>query len=406
MSIRHVLGLVALLVAAVAVGVVVQRDPGYVLIVVGPYTVETSLSLFVILSLAGFAVLARVLRAAIAAWRLPDRARRWSRERRARRARRQLYAGCLALREGRWADAERLLSRAAPDSEAPLLNYLEAARAAQLRGDLAARDHWLRLAHEHRAGHELALGLTQAELQIRQRQWEQALATLRRLREQSPHHPYILRLLLDAYRQLGDWEGIQSLLPEVRKRRLLPPEELDEIETGVLEARLDRADSDPGALARTWKALGRRRREDPRLVARFARAMLQHGSPDAAEKALRQALAQHWDRELVTLYGQTCGSDPGRQLNTVEGWLRDHPQDPDLLLAAARIARRHRLWGKARAWLEAALGLREDPETLRELATLLEQLGEPERATELYRRALGTEATALPPCPEPATPAG
>jgi HemY protein len=71
-----------------------------------------------------------------------------------------------------------------------------------------------------------------------------------------------------------------------------------------------------------------------------------------------------------------------------EKWLRKHPEDPALLLTCARFCMRAELYGKARSYLEASVLIRPRPETLHTLATLLDQLGERNRAFSAMSEAL------------------
>jgi HemY protein len=99
-------------------------------------------------------------------------------------------------------------------------------------------------------------------------------------------------------------------------------------------------------------------------------------------------LNRAWRPPLVRLFGMIESSDPAKQLNRAEGWLRTHPDDPDLLLAAARLCLKNELWGKARSYLETAISLRPSPEAYEEYGRLLNQLGESDAAAEAYRAGL------------------
>jgi hypothetical protein len=67
------------------------------------------------------------------------------------------------------------------------------------------------------------------------------------------------------------------------------------------------------------------------------------------------ALKRKYDSHLARLYGLVRGSDPARQLQTAEGWLKEHPADPSLLLTLGRLCLQNSLWGKARDYLESSL---------------------------------------------------
>ena len=98
-----------------------------------------------------------------------------------------------------------------------MFNYLQAARAAHLQGSDQRRDEWLKLAYEHTPAAANAVLLTQAELQLDRGQYEQALATLRRIDEDSRDHSYALALLGRLYFRLEDWEQLDALLPRLKK---------------------------------------------------------------------------------------------------------------------------------------------------------------------------------------------
>ena len=61
--------------------------------------------------------------------------------------------------------------------------------------------------------------LTQAELQLDRQQYEQALATLRRLEENSKDHSYALALLGRLYFRLQDWDNLAEILPRLKKHK-------------------------------------------------------------------------------------------------------------------------------------------------------------------------------------------
>ena len=124
------------------------------------------------------------------------------------------------------------------------------------------------------------------------------------------------------------------------------------------------------------------------------------GMHQKAEKELISALKSNWRDPLVRLFGLVEGVDTTKQLKRAEGWLANHSEDPDLLLAAARLCLRNELWGKARSYLETVINLRPSPEVYQEYGALLSQLGEGEAAADAYRDGLGMVAggnlTAIP----------
>ena len=387
---RRLLLLALVLVAAVALAIVLAREPGYVLIAAGPWRVETSLAFLVAALLAGLLAVWLLARVVAALWRMPGAAARWRRRRRVLRARQGLVRGLLALAEGRWAEAERLLVRSARDSETPLLNWLGAARAAQQQGAHDRRDQHLRRAHESMPSADVAVGLTQAELQIAHRQLEQALATLTHLRGLAPRHAHVLKLLARLYRELHDWDHLLELLPELRRRKVLAPERLAALEREVHLHRMARAaaEGDAAGLEAAWQAVPRALRDDPELVRARIGHLMAVGREAEAGREIRRALKRRWDERLVWLYGLLGGDDAQARLAEAERWLGRRDRDATLLLTLGRLAARAGLWGKARGYLEASLGLAPRAETARELAEVLDRMGEHEEAARRRREGL------------------
>lgn len=386
--------ILTLIVSAIGANYLLQ-DPGYVVINFRGYIVEMSVPVLAALIVGLLVSIWIVVQVFRAPRKLGEAAGRY----RSGRAGQRLTRGVIEVAEGNFAKGERLLARAAGVSEAPLLNYLQAARAAHLLGQDERRDAWLKQAYETLPGATNAVLLTQAELQLDQQQYEQALATLRQIEENAPNHGHALTLLGRLYFRLEDWEHLGQLLPRLRKRGRLGPETFDAWSIRVHVEKLKKA-ADGAAVAEAWKDVPREYKTDIDVVAGYFAALIRTGEHDRAEKDLAAELKRSWRAPLVRLYGLVEASEPERQLKRAEGWLRNHGEDPDLLLAAARLCIRLELWGKARSYLETVIALRPTPDAYQEYGRLLTQLGEGEAAADAYREGLnlvaGSDRPAIP----------
>jgi HemY protein len=306
--------------AGAVVGIVLSHDSGYVLLAFGNYTIETSLALLVLLIAALFVALYIAIRLVAGTLRMPRELRAWQQRRDARLAQQAMTRGLLDLSEGNWREAERRLVRFAGRSETPLLNYLAAARAAQLQGAHERRDSYLSMAHESMPSAEVAVGLTQVELQLADRQLEQALATLRHLRQLAPRHDYVLRLLRRLYEQLGDWAQLRDLLPELRRRRVEDDDELLRLELRTHRALLEQAfiANDVERLQRAWAQVPRPLRDEPQVVGDYAGYLQEAGRDADAERLLLDALHKHWDDGLVETVGLLEPEEPGKLLRQMD----------------------------------------------------------------------------------------
>ena len=370
------------------------QDRGYVLINFRGFVIEMSVPGLVLLLL----LLYLAIRGLVALWRAPRWLGATIAERRLRRAGGQLKNGLIHIAEGDWARAERLLTQGVKNAEAPLVNYLLAARAAQLQGSPERRDEWLKLAYEDSPAGEVAALLTKAELQVASGELDRALDTLHEIERARPDHPVVIGLLAQVHLARNDRAQLGELLPRLARARL-PPETIEAAAAAGLESELARDDLTKERLAQRWTALPGELRHAPRLIALRALALHQLGRGDDAEKEIRGALKRAWHPALVAAYGEVRSTDPVKQLRLAEGWLKEHPEDGGLLLAAARLSMVNELWGKARSYLESSLALAPDPSSYALYGRLLMALGEQERAELAFRSGLGLVSDVDPDAP-------
>lgn len=367
-------------------------DPGYVAINFKGYLIEMSVPV-----LAGMLV---VLLIAIwivrKIWKAPRQLGEAAGRYRAGRAGQKLTRGMIEVAEGNFARGEKMLARAASTSDSPLFNYLQAARAAHLQGVDERRDEWLKLAFEQTPEASNAVLLTQAEFQLDRGQYEQALATLRRLEENSRDHSYALALLGRLYYRLEDWAALVEILPRLQKHGRIDKDTLDKWTTRVHRDALDTA-ADAEALKTAWSGVPRPLKKRVELLEAYYEGLMRCDRHEQAEKELAASLKSEWRAPLVRLFGLVEGPDPSKQLKRAELWLANRGEDPDLILAAARLCLRNELWGKARSYLETVIGLRPTPEAYHEYGRLLTRLGEGDAAADAYKTGLGMVAEGPPP---------
>lgn len=373
----------SLVIGALAANYLLQ-DNGYVLIQFRGTLIEMSVPILIlVLVLAYLAV-----RFFVRLWRAPRQIGELAARRRLRKAGERMVRGYIEMGEGNFARGEKLLTKGVRNSETPLVNYLAAARAAQAQGDLERRDNWLKMAYDQEPRATVAVLLTQAELQLDSAEFEIARATLNKVLELTPRNPEGLRLLAELSVSEEDWAELEELLPKLLKSGHVAEEVLDEWYVVTWCALLGAAVDNPGRIKILWKALPRRLREQPNILRARIRALIANGQADEAESIIRKALNKEWSEELILLYGELEFSNPATLLNRAESWLRRRPEDPALLLTAARLCVRTELWGKARSYYESSNGLRPSPQTWHELGQLMLRLGEQDAASDAFQKGL------------------
>jgi len=402
---RLLLLLVAVLVAGGLAARSLMDNAGYVLVIHGPWEVETSVgfALLVLLVLVVAVALATLLLAGVWQRFSPGAVRR---RMRGPVARRRLKLGLRALTEARYDKAERLL-RAAASGDWPLAAWLGAARAAARAGRVErAREH---LDQARACDHgELPAELFLAQLDRDQGEPARARARLTELGERYPDHPERLQLLCEVLERQQDWPALRELLPRLR-------EETD-AERARLQRRLwlallretgEEAVRAPAeyraALGSLWKQIPGFLQRDPALLARYSGYLAQAGDGREALRLVRKGLERDWDDRLPAVLEAIEDVPPETLLQHLENWLQERAGNGPLLITAGRVALRARLWGKARSFFRAALSSSSAETAYEELARLLDALGETQEARRCRDEAMTRAARGLPELPLPTT---
>jgi HemY protein len=384
--VKKALYIAAALLAGALLANLLLADPGYVALRFAGRLIEMSVVSFVLLLIATYFAV-RLLIRAIQARKLWKQAQQ---ERRHERARRSLARGVLELSQGDWETAETTLTRYVREAEYPAAHYLVAARAADLQGAAQRRDEWLARALEASAEQRAPALIMQAEMHLKHKQLQAALTTLEQLEATGEQNARGLLLLARLHRQTGDWEKLQALEARLRSTRGISAAVADETVAQIYLDRLKAAGArgDTDELRAAWKEIPKSLAQRPDVVIAYAHSAMACDDHDGAESALRESITRHWDEASVLAYGELETEDPFRTLERAESWLPEHPEDAALLLACAQLAARAELYGKARSYLETSIAIKPRLEAYQLLASLMEQLGERDRAAKALDDAL------------------
>ncbi|MFM5620159.1 heme biosynthesis HemY N-terminal domain-containing protein [Aeromonas veronii] len=282
--------LVAVMVAGLIFGPQASGNKGYVLIALGNYTIESSVTSAVILAVLFYGALLIVEWLLGRVFGLRRKTLGWYGSRRRRKANQQTVAATLAMAEGHYSQAEKLMIKGASNSDTPLLNYLSAAKAAQARGDDARRDQYLQKAQEENPKAELALTLTQTQLQIEQGQYDTALAMLESVYALNPRHPMVLDQLRQVHLARQDWSALCDLIPALHKVGKLTPKQEEELLQQAWSGRLEQAAGSLETLKAVWQDLPRKLRLEPELLACYGDLLRQLGADGEAATLWQEAL--------------------------------------------------------------------------------------------------------------------
>lgn len=359
----------------------VAADPGYVLLQIRGWRIETSvIVLLAALLLAWWllALLGRFVRSLTGA----------ASRRRERQIKQRMAGAIEALAEGRYRIAEREAARVKrpPGLRAPAL--MLAAESARRRGDFKAALGHLDAIDKPQSG---AVDVLRAGALFDQGQYDETVDLLADAAKAGGLPPSGWQLFAEAALAAGQPHRAHGALVELEKTKSLDPQALAGIQDRVLRAALAAAPN-AEALEGLWRNLSRGQRARPGLVVEFARSASVLGADIAAMDELESALKQHWSAKLITAWGELRGNHPDARIRRAEKWLDERPDDPALLAALGNMCAREGLTGKAREYLARALAIEpEHPRAWEALGGAAAADGDFDQAAKCYRNALGID---------------
>ncbi len=198
-------------------GLAILQDPGHVAIRYNDILIESSLWVFLAMTiLVGFILLMLI---GLTKWffSLPKTYGVWKLKKQKKSSFHRGELGMLAMAEGRWLDAKTYLTEAADGSDNPLNYLLIAARAAHNLEVLDDREKLLSRISGISKESEQAVSFMRIEFHMDEGQYREAAQLLTDLRLKIDISRLWLEKLLECYRALGEERKIESLLPELEK---------------------------------------------------------------------------------------------------------------------------------------------------------------------------------------------
>ncbi len=387
---RRLFFLYLFLAIAVTLGLYIGKDPGYVFLSFGHYTVETPLWVAITAIFLLFLVSYAILRLLAKLGGLRQGIRSISSRRRAKKANKKTHLGLIAFSEGRWQEAETMLNKGLPGNQLPLVNYLISARAAEAQGDLKARDNYLNEALKAMPEAKIAILLTQAQLQIASQQYEQADATLNYIGQLAPNHVYLLKMQALLYQRMQSYERVYPLLPKLKKQSFLSKEKYQDLEARTYQHLFSSLIKERQfvKLDELYKSVPKSLRYQESIVNDYCQGLLLQEKQEAADSLLKSAIKKSFSSKLVTLYAQIPCKKTSNKLSFLEGFTNQHADSSELLLALAKLSYQLKLWGKTRSYLEKCLKISRTPKAIYELGRLHEALNENDKAEKYFNQAL------------------
>lgn len=375
-----ILIIVALTLVAAFATPILMKNPGLIAVEFAGYIIEMR----VITAVALLAVFIFLIWLLVYFLRLPKKT---IQNYTSNRSRKSFAKGLLALSEGKWKRAEKLLVLSTKNSPTPELGFMAAARAAVALNNIDGAFRYLDEA-ENNTDNPLTVDLTRCELWIKTGDNEKALSLLNRIVKSYPNNPRALYLISQASQNAGQWQRLREILPKTKKLGIISEEKILQLTQHSIQQQLNQAESKL-QLQSTWDSLDKQQKREYDYIHAYAESGLKLGMYKQVAALTEKTLHKNFSDPLLTIWGQ-LNINNDEKIKTAEKWLNKNPENPELLKILGRLCLENKLWGKAQSYLQKSLEIHHDEETFKLMAHYFDSIGESENALEAYRQAEGT----------------
>jgi len=365
-------------------------DPGYVMLGIGRWSLESTLAFFTVVLWFSFTVFYLVVRWLGWCIRLPNKIKSKGQNVTLNRSKEALVSGLVDYAEGNWERSEKILIKHAPRSSAPLVYYLTAARAAHLRGAFDSRDSYLNMAADQFPGSEFAIGLTKAELELSRDHYTEAQETLLHLQSLDASHSGLIKLLYQAYLKQDDWQSLVELFPVLDKSKVLLATERKTLALnvygGLLVQQGEKGDAED--VERLWADIPADIKGVKAIAVGYFTAMIRCGAGARVEAQLVEHLMVDKEDALLELYGDLVSDDTVRQIQIAEQWAQLYPRNAVLLRVVGKLFYVAENWEQAQVFLTRSIELNPAVSAYHMLAEIMAMKGDFEKAAEFFKQGL------------------
>jgi len=367
---------------------ILVKDPGFVAIHFQSYIVEMSLIVFIV-SVALIILLLIAIKKILLSPRLIIKKNQAHKQKKANYL---LEKSFLKMAQGKFSEAERSASKALKNCSTPVLAYIQAALSADAQKNHKRRDEWIKKAFKEHAYAEDIILLTQGELQIRNKRYEDARATLGQMAEKNNDNIAAFELLKDLYVRFEEWEKLSESLPLLKKYSRLSEKELDELELKAFDKLINNSSGEE-ALRTLWKDTPKNLKKNPALLNTFCLRLINQNLADISEKEILSYMKKNYSATLIKTYIKINHNDLQKPLKKINQWLKNYGNQPELLTSAAKVCKKAKLWDQAKDFIEEAINVNPTTENFFILGEILFHFGKIDSACETYRKGLKIKIT-------------
>ena len=299
-------------------------------------------------------------------------------------SRKSFAKGLLALSEGKWKQAEKLLVTSTKNSPTPELGFMAAARAAIAQNKINEAFNYLDDA-ENNTDNPLTVDLTRCELWVKTGDNNKAIDLLQRVLYSYPNNPRALHIMAQASQNAGQWQQLREILPKVKKLEILSSDKVEQLNNHSISQQLEFAETET-ELQATWNSLDKNQKLNMAYINVYCRTGLKLGMNEQVAKLTETTISKNFSNELLEVWSQ-LNIDGHEKIKTAEKWLRKTPNNAVLLQTLGQLCLQYKLWGKAKDYLQQSQNLQPQSKTYKLMAQYFDAVGEPDNALQAYQQA-------------------
>ncbi len=394
---RGLLWIIILFVAGVSLVLAAQYYSGNVYIVVNQTMLTLSLHLFVGALLIAVVALYLLLRFLSGLLAVPGRLRRFGSQRSERKAADALNQAGLAFFEGKFQQAEREAAKVLDNKQAGdkrVLALMLAAHSADQAGDDSKREGYLKDIAGLPDKNQLSRHLLLAESALNRRDYPAADEALSAAAAINSKLTRLVRLQLRYVFEQNQPLEVLDRVAKLEKAAAINSAEAAQYREWAYRELLALVHDYPAMKACLSRIPDDLKRGD--LCAEIAAKFVQTGQYPRAVKWVKQYYPATHNSLLLPPMIEAARylSEKEQQkiMDTAEIWLREAPDNAELLFNLGQMAYAKKLWGKAQSYLEASLKARPSPQARLVLAKVFDEMDKHPQA-EAQRRLVLAEIT-------------
>lgn len=222
---KKLLFLFVILLAAVGLGFLIKKDPGYAMVSYAHWMVATSFWVALVCIFILFFLFYFMIRVIKTITGIPSALLHRRVFLNAKDAEKYLSHGMIDLYSGNFRSAEKLFLKS-HEKKPSCAHYLLAAQAAHSQNSIERRDCYLQQALNTGVDAQFPTMLLKAQFYCDDKKYDDALSLYKTLCKEAPKNPAVLTGLKMLYLKTREFEAIKLILPQLKRQQLISAEEI------------------------------------------------------------------------------------------------------------------------------------------------------------------------------------